>query len=77
MNIFPFADGTAISEFTVEEGRGVVISCYGNWFVEDHPGSQVVWSKKEHPFELNGKDDKFNIINCACRIGINMYLLNC
>ncbi|XP_041480421.1 A disintegrin and metalloproteinase with thrombospondin motifs adt-1-like [Lytechinus variegatus] len=55
-------DGTAISELQAEVGKGAVISCYGNYFVEDHPGSKVVWSKNEEPIKLN---DRFMLKNLA------------
>lgn len=55
-------DGTAISEFHAEVGKGAVISCYGNYFVEDHPGSKVIWSKNEEPIKLFGQ---YGSLNCC------------
>nr|XP_054768348.1 uncharacterized protein LOC129275906 [Lytechinus pictus] len=53
-------DSTEISEFEADVGKGVVISCLGNRFVEDHPGSKVVWSKNEQPIEIN---DRFVLVD--------------
>lgn len=33
----------------------MVISCLDSRFVEDHPGSKVVWSKNEEPVEMDGE----------------------
>ncbi|XP_030843524.1 protein sax-3-like [Strongylocentrotus purpuratus] len=55
-------DSTAISEFKAEEGKGVVISCLDSRFVEDHPGSEVVWSKNEEPVKM---DDRFVLVDLA------------